>query len=69
MRELECREAQFRVVQDKGESLIMERHPAPRVIEVRPHINIVIFLTYLNQAVTINNYVGHVYVIICLVVG
>ena len=36
MRELEGREAQFRVVQDKGESLIMDRHPAPKLIEVRP---------------------------------
>jgi len=35
MRELESRETQFRAVQDKGESLVMERHPAAKVIEVR----------------------------------
>ncbi|KAK2194135.1 hypothetical protein NP493_2g13053 [Ridgeia piscesae] len=33
MRELESRETQFRAVQDKGESLVMERHPAAKVIE------------------------------------
>ena len=35
MRELESRETQFRAVQDRGESLVMERHPAAKVIEVR----------------------------------
>ena len=35
MNELEQREPHFSVVQDKGELLIMNRHPATKAIEVR----------------------------------
>ena len=45
MRELESREAQFRAVQDKGEALVMERHPAAKVVEVRPDALVTAFFT------------------------
>ena len=35
MNELGVREAQFNLAQDKGESLVMDRHPAAKTIEVR----------------------------------
>ena len=34
MSELEAREVQFNVVQDRGEALVMDRHPAAKTIEV-----------------------------------
>ena len=34
MQELENREAKFNAVQDKGEALVIERHPATKTIEV-----------------------------------
>lgn len=36
--DLNTREAQFNVVQDKGESLVRNRHPAAKTIEVRSTI-------------------------------
>lgn len=34
MAELEAREAHFNKVQDRGEALIMDRHPATKTVEV-----------------------------------
>ena len=35
--ELQAREARFNSVQDRGEALLMERHPASNIIRVGPH--------------------------------
>lgn len=56
MSDLEMRELQFNAVQDKGESLVMERHPASKLIEVL-YVYVCLWITLEQLTVLVQDFV------------